>query len=151
MLDPIKPYSAKNFLLKGLDRNNNESGMLDITVYHEEMKEPLPNAIVKIYKVSVSGEYNEKGEGMLIRQFKTDINGKIYPVVLPVLNETMEDKNDYYYIAIHHPTHHSAYIFNVEIYPGITTSFEVYLKFRYSNQEYFQFNMQPRRSEIYQQ
>lgn len=148
MSDSKRPFRVRNFLYKKLDTNKIETGFLDIAVFHEEFSQPLQNAIVKIYKISVSGEYNEKGEGKLINQFITDESGKIPSVELQVINELMPDKNDYYYIAVHHLTHHSAYIFNVEIYQDITTNVQVSLKYRYTNEEFFQFNMQPRKSEI---
>lgn len=151
MLDSRKPYLIRNKLYNKLDfRNINEdddTGKLEITVYHEEFNEPLPNATVKIYKVTVSGTYNEIGEGKLVYNSTTDENGKII-VELPTINELMQDKNDFYYIAVSHPTHYNAYIFNAEIYPDITTHFDISLKFIYTNEEHFKFMMQPRRSEI---
>lgn len=144
----IKPYYIRNLLSRKLEQHNTETGMLDITVFHEEFKEPLPNALIKVYKISVSGEYNENGAGTLVHQSLTPNNGYLQRLELPVLNELMPGNRDFYFIAIHHPTHHSAYIFNVEIYPNIITSFNVYLNFRYTNEEFFKFNLNPRRSEI---
>lgn len=150
MLDSRKPYLARNMLYNKLDFcniNENGTGKLEISVYHEDFKEPLSNATIKIYKVTVSGVYNENGEGKLVYNFTTDSNGKVI-VDLPAVNELMPDNNDFYYIVVNHPTHYSAHIFNAEIYPDIATQFDVSLKFIYTNEEHFQFMMQPRRSDI---
>lgn len=148
MASSKKVYKVKNLLCKDLNLIAEEKGKLDLTVYHEEYHAVLPNATVKIYRVSVTGEYREIGKGVLIHEFVTDENGKIPVVELPILNDLMPDNTDFYYIAVHSSNHYSAYIFNAEIFPNITTNFNVSLEYIYSNEEFFQFIMQPTRSEI---
>lgn len=148
MTSSRKVYKVKNLLCKNLDLNMNDTGKLDLTVFHEQFKSPLINALVKIYKVTVSGEYNEIGDGFLINQFLTDANGKIPVIELPILNELMDNNKDFYYIAVHALNHYSAYVFNAQIYPDITTMYNISLQFIYTSDEHFQFIMEPTRSEI---
>lgn len=148
MISSRNAYIVKNLLCKNLDSNLNEKGKLGVTVFHEQFRTPLANALVKIYKVTVSGEYDEKGDGLLINQFITDVNGKIPDVDLPILNELMTDSKDFYSIAVHAINHYSAYVFNAEIYPDITTMYNISLQFIYTSDDKFQFIMQPTRSEI---
>lgn len=148
MTSSRKVYKVKNLLCKNLDLNMNDTGKLDLTVFHEQFKSPLINALVKIYKVTVSSEYNEIGDGFLINQFLTDANGKIPLIELPILNELMDNNKDFYYIAVHAFNHHSAYVFNAQIYPDITTMYNISLQFIYTSDEHFQFIMEPTRSEI---
>lgn len=148
MTSSRKVYKVKNLLCKNLDLTINDKGKLEVIIFHEQFKSPLINALVKIYKVTVSGEYNEIGDGFLIYQFVTDANGKIPVIELPILNELIDGNNDFYYIAVHAVNHYSAYVFNAQIYPEITTTFKISLQFIYTNDEHFQFIMQPTRSEI---
>ncbi len=141
------PYRVRNRLCNKSNAIPDETGTLDITVYHKDLEEPLSNALIKVYKISVSGQYGEVGEGRLVHQAITDSTGKIPPVKLSAVNELMDDNDSFYSIAIHHPTHHSAYIFNVEIFPDVATKYDVSLKFMYDNEDFFEFIMQPRKSQ----
>lgn len=146
-----KPYTAKNMLRKKLcvqDTNEESKGNLIISVFREGHTEPLHNAIVKISRVTVSGYYSDTGDGTLLHQFLTDTEGKTPVIELPILNELMPLNRDFYFITAYYPGHYNAYVLYTEIYPNITTRFDITLKPLDTDDEHFHFIIQPRRSQL---
>lgn len=128
--------------------NSIEYGFLQLSVIHNEVYTPIEGAEVTVYKISYSGLYNEKAEGRMVGQYKTDINGLTKKIELPVLNELIPGE-DYYYITISADGYNDAFIINVQIYSNILTSYTVSLIHEgYSDVE-FNFIIQPTRTEVH--
>ncbi len=154
IINSSKPYRAKNIIINPDIKNqnkketNNEIGYLEVCVLSSENNMPIENASVRVSIITVSGLYEEKAEGRLVAQHNTDKNGNTTPFELPALNELTPDINDYYIIGIHADGYYSAYIFNVQIYPNITTSYNINLSNISSGEEKFSFIIQPNRSKL---
>lgn len=126
--------------------NNYETGSLEIKVM-DNRNIPIPNALVSISKISYTGIYNEGAEGIVLAEFYTDNNGAIY-IDLPVLNELM-GRNDFYSARISMQGYYDVYIYYIQIYPNINTSYEVYLTQRTRDAERFMFIFQPKRRSVH--
>lgn len=111
--------------------NVQDTGVLEVTVTDDNNR-PLPNALVKITKLSYIGMYNESAEGVIIAELYTDTNGKIH-IDLPVLHELMNGK-DYYAAGIVKEGYYESFIYYIQIYPNIKTLFHVNLAQRIKGQ-----------------
>lgn len=154
MIYPRKPHRVNNILYKNstpYNENSNEinTGQLEISVYDYEQNKPVENALIRIFKVSYTGQFNEIGEGILISQYLTDKNGKMPIVNLPEQNELMPNNKDYYTVSVHADGYDNAYAFNIQIYPNIPTSYNIYLSNISSEGEKFHFIIQPKTEEIH--
>lgn len=138
MLKNIKPYRARNMFVRKLETPDNlgneniEYGFLEISVYHNVINEPIENAEVRVSLLTISGLYQERGEGRLITTVKTDVNGYAPRLRLPALNRLQQTENEnvnrLYVLAVEAEEYYNAYDFNIQIYPNITTSYKIYLR-----------------------
>ncbi|MEL7646805.1 MAG: hypothetical protein AAGU76_01870 [Sedimentibacter sp.] len=129
--------------------NNAATGFLHITVFHNVVNTVIENAVVSIYKISYHGTYNERAEGRFIAQYTTDKDGATPLIELPVLNELMPGNKDYYYISVSAYGFNDAFIFNVQIYPNILSSYKMYLTHTFYDDVVFNFIVEPTRTEIH--
>ncbi|WP_326908104.1 hypothetical protein [Sedimentibacter sp. MB31-C6] len=134
MIDARKPYKVKNILISKLelnevDDNNKITGFLDIGVFSDNNSIPINNAKVSIYLYSVRGIYNEAAEENLIVSYTTDENGKVPPIELPVIHEfgNEEENRDEYHMRVEAIGYYPIVVINMEIFPNITTTFNVKL------------------------
>jgi hypothetical protein len=121
--------------------------MLEIRVI-DNGNTPISNAVVSVAKISYTGIYNESAEGIVIEELYTDNNG-IIKIELPVLNELM-GSTDYYSANIFKDGYYSSYIFYIQIYPNINSSYEVYLTPRTEGEERFRFFFQPKKRTVHE-
>lgn len=139
------PYWVKNKMMKlrSSEIENNESeevGYLNVNVLRYMQKTPIADAFVRVSKLTISGLYGEKGSGVYIDTNKSDNNGMVPTFILPVL----EDENEIYILTIQAPGYHNAYVFDVPIYPEITTTYDIYLRYyTLSDEPDFEFILQP--------
>jgi len=122
--------------------NNNETGHLEIKVM-DNRNMPVVNALISVSKISYKGIYNEGAEGITIAEFYTDNSGIIH-VELPVLNELM-DSNELYSAKISKKGYYDVYIYYIQIYPNIDSSYDINLIPRTNGAERFMFIFQPKR------
>ena len=128
--------------------NTNGTGSLEITVT-DSINIPLSNVLVKIFKMSYEGVYNESAAGLLIAQLYTNNNG-IISIILPALNE-LSSPNEYYAASIYKDGFYSAYIYYIQIYPNIQSIYEVFLTPWISGQpERIRLFFQPKRRAIHE-
>lgn len=141
MYENIKPYRARNNIVKKSSTIYNtdvfdiieveEYGYLEISVYDDAVNEPIKNAVVKVYLLTISGLYQERGEGKLITSVRTEDNGYAPLLRLPVLNRTQkpikENVNSIYMLTINAEGYYGAYAFDIQIYPNVTTSYSINL------------------------
>lgn len=104
--------------------NVNGPGSLEIKVT-DNRQTPITNALVKIYRMSYEGVYNESAEGLVIAELYTNNNG-IINIVLPALNE-LTSPDEYYAAGIYKDGFYVAYIYYIQIYSNIESIYEVYL------------------------
>ncbi len=143
------PYLVKN-KIKGTLCNNfeeveeveevEEIGYLEINVFRYICRTPIPFAIVRVSKLVICGTYREKGDGFFINVRLTDFNGSTPIFELPVLKK----ENEIYNVSVQGDGFHIAYIFDVPIYPNITTTYDVYLRhFAFEGEPDYEFILQP--------
>lgn len=153
MVDPIKPYHAKNLINKSVKYNQRENqaqtGYLDVSVYQNVVNTPIKDATVKISSILYSGQFNEFAEGKLIVEYKTDEDGKVPVTELPVLNELMPGNREFYFVAVNADEFYNAYILNIQIYPDKTSVYKVYLSRTSLTEEKFNFIFQPTTEQIH--
>lgn len=126
--------------------NNYETGILEIGLM-DNRNTPISNALISISKISYTGIYNEGAEGIILAEFYTGDNGLI-KIELPVLNE-LTGGNAYYSAKISVDGYYEVYIYYIQIYPNINTSYDVYLTPRTKDSERFMFIFQPKRRSIH--
>ena len=156
MLNSTKPYNAKNLIINksakyNQKENQAQTGYLDISVYQNIVNTPIKDATVRISSILYSGQFNELAEGQLLVVYKTDDNGQVPLTELPVSNELMPGNRGYYIVAVHAEGFYSAYIFNIQIYPDITSAYSVYLSNITSGVEKFNFFIRPTTEQIHRQ
>ncbi len=157
MTNANKPYLAKNMIIKKFEIDNNENntgndetGFLGVSVFHNVVNEPIENAEVNIYKMNVRGLYNEEGEAKLIAMYMTDKNGKIPLIELSVVSASEVNKsginltNSHYFMIVNAFGFYSAYVFDIQIYPNITTMYRVNLSHITSRVPQFKFIFNPK-------
>lgn len=142
MYDNIKPYRALNNIVKKSSTIYNtdvfdiigieEYGYLEISVYDDAVNEPIKNAEVKVYLLTISGLYQERGDGKLITSVRTGDNGYAPLLRLPALNRTQEpikeNVNSIYMLTINSEGYYRAFAFDIQIYPNVTTSYSINLR-----------------------
>ena len=129
--------------------NNASTGHLQLSVFHNVVNTPIENARVLIFRISYSGIYNEIAEGRFVAEYTTDKDGSTPRINLPVLNELMPGNKDYYYVSVIANGYNDAFIFNVQIYPNILSSYRMYLVHKGYSDVVFNFITQPTRTEIH--
>lgn len=145
LVKSTNPYRARNMIVKKVDTprtpedtdifdivGSEKSGYLQISVYHNAINEPIENAEVRVYLLTISGLYQERGEGKLITSVTTDANGHAPLLTLPELNRLQQSDNSNIYrsymLAVNAEGFFSAYAFDIQIYPDITTSYRINLR-----------------------
>lgn len=138
MSEYIKSYRARNTFVKKLEKPENavndniEYGSLEVSVHNFINNEPVEYAEVGISLLTVSGLYNEKGEGRLIATANTDSSGNTPLINLPAINKISRSEGNnvgkIYILTVRKEGYFSAYVFDVQIYANITTSYLVNLK-----------------------
>lgn len=127
-----------------------KTGYLDISVYRNIGSTPIEGATVIILSVSYSGQFYEFGEGRILYEYKTDENGKMPIVELPIHNELMRNHNrNYYIISVYADGFYDAYLFHVQIFENETTTFRIYLSRESGDQRRFDIIIQPTAEEIH--
>lgn len=128
MTDASKPYRAKNMLVKKLEVKD-KTGFLSISVVSKEDYEPINNAEVTIYLYVTRGLYSEAATENILETYKTDQNGKIPTVQLPVIHElgNEEENTDQYHVRVEKVGYYPVIVMNIEIFPDLTTEYNVVL------------------------
>ncbi|MDF2678616.1 MAG: hypothetical protein K0Q97_2970 [Bacillota bacterium] len=126
--------------------NKHETGFLEIRVM-DNRNIPIPNALISIAKISYSGIYNEGAEGITLVEPHTDNNGIVH-IELLVLNELM-GSNDFYSAKISKEGYYDFYIYYIQIYPNIDSSYDINLTPRTNGVERFMFLFQPKRRSVH--
>ncbi|HBD63794.1 MAG TPA: hypothetical protein DC038_05085 [Clostridiales bacterium] len=129
MANAGKPYKAKNKLIKKLETAEKETGFLDVSVYSENTNAPVSGADVFVYYFNVRGIYHEAATIDEIAHYVTDKNGKIPVIELPVIHVygKPEENMDEYQMRVDANGYYNVIIMNMEIFPGITTNYNVVL------------------------
>jgi hypothetical protein len=163
MTNSRKPYYAENLLFRKLSINNEpstpttpsnssnsstEKGFLEVIVFDNKTQEPISCALVQISKITITGQYQERAQGLVIYKHRTDINGKVSNVELPVINELTS--KDFYAISVISDEYYSAFIFRAQVYPNITSTFNVYLNHITTGVNQFEILIQPTMEQIHQ-
>jgi len=127
--------------------SSHETGILEIRVI-DNRNIPISNAYISIAKISYTGIYNEGAEGLVIAEFHTDDSG-IIQKELPVLNELI-GRNEYYSARISKEGYYEVFIFYIQIYPNINSSYDVYLNPWTYGAERYKFIFQPKRRTVHE-
>ncbi len=143
-------YLFNNLLSYNQRIDEEKTGYLDISVYWNIGRTPIEGATVIIANVSYSGQFYEFGEGRILREYKTDKNGRIPIIELPIHNELMGNHSrNYYIISVYADGFYDAYLFHVQIYEDKTTTFRIYLSRVSGDQRKFDIIIQPTTEEIH--
>lgn len=128
MIDASRPYRAKNMLVKKLEVENG-TGFLSISVVSKEDHEPISDAEVTIYLYETRGLYREAATENILATYKTDEEGKIPTIQLPVIHElnNEEENTDEYHIRVEKVGYYPVIVMNIEIFPDLTTDYNVVL------------------------
>ncbi len=136
------PYRVKNMIARKADTpkysdisdmvKSEKCGSLKVNVYHKELDEPIENAQVRVYLLTISGMYQEKGEGRIITTVVTGADGCAPVLTLPELNRLQQSENkdntyNLYMMAVFAKGYYSAYAFDIQIFPDIATSYKINL------------------------
>lgn len=128
-----------------------KTGYLDINVFRNIGYTPIEGATVLISSVSYSGQFYEFGEWRILYEYKTDKNGKIPIIELPIHNELMRNhsNHNFYIISVYAEGFYDAYLFHVQIFENETTTFRIYLSNVSGDQRRFDMIIQPTTEEIH--
>lgn len=137
----MKYYVCSNRL------NVHENGFLEIKVM-DDKSIPASDALISVSRISYTGIYNESAEGLVLADFYTDNSG-IIQLELPVLNELVGNSH-FYSAKISKEGYYDVYIFYIQTYPDITSSYDVYLTPITSGVEKFMFLFQPKVRRIHE-
>jgi len=122
LFNTIRSYKVSS---NGID---NVNGQLSIEVYDSINNMPVPNAIVSLYKITVTGIYFERGEGLQIARYITDENGRVPLVSLPSISSpgiVSPRQRTQYYMTLNAYGYYEVVVSEIQIYPGITTSYRI--------------------------
>jgi hypothetical protein len=137
----MKYYVCSNRL------NVHENGFLEIKVM-DDKSIPASDALISVSRISYTGIYNESAEGLVLADFYTDNSG-IIQLELPVLNELV-GSSQFYSAKISKEGYYDVYIFYIQTYPDITSSYDVYLTPITRGVEKFMFLFQPKVRRIHE-
>jgi len=107
---------------------NNINGFLNIEVSDSINKNPVANAVVSLFKITVSGLYFERGEGLQIGRYITDENGKVQLITLPAISSTAvvaPRQRTQYYLTLNAYGYYEVVVSEIQIYPNVTTSYQL--------------------------
>lgn len=134
--------------IRGNILNRFETGLLEINVL-DNRNIPIPNASISISKISYTGIYNEGAEGVVIAEHYTDNSG-IINMELSALNELLTGSNAYYSAKISKDGYYDVFIYYIQIYPNIISSYDVYLIPETSGIEKVMYLFQPKRRRVHE-
>jgi len=144
MYNNCEPYFIKNRLLNiegsnhRNDNANKEVGYLEVNVLDLVLQTPVENALVRVSSLTTEGLYNEIGTGKYFAVNRTDSNGDVPIITLPII------ENEIYVLSVNANGYHNAYVIDIPIYPDITTSYKIYLKkVTHESESDFEFILQP--------
>ncbi len=137
----IKKDKAISWRSRILDSSLPEAtGYLSINVFRYQSRRPVANASVSLSKLLIGGYYRESGAGFYLTSDLSGENGSAPVFTLPVLTNL----NETYNAAVIADGFCPAYIVNVPIYSGITTTYNVYLRDAdIADEPHFHFIFQP--------
>lgn len=121
MFDIIRSFKVSS------SETNNINGFLSIEVFDINDR-PVVNAIASLFRITVSGEYYERGEGIQIARFITDANGRIPMITLPSISSpevVPSRQRTQYYMTLNAYGYYEVVVTEIQIYPGITTSYRI--------------------------
>jgi hypothetical protein len=124
-----------------------ETGLLEINVMDNTVI-PTSNALVSISRISYIGIYNEGAEGIVLAEFYTDGSGTIH-IELPVLNE-LTGGNEYYSAKISKEGYYDVFIYYIQIFPNIETTYDVFLTPKTGGLEKTMYLFQPKIRRIHE-
>lgn len=122
------PYLANNKMLdltykKLKSLESPQIGYLKLNTYRHDTRSPISNAFVRVSKLTISGYYREIGTGVFLAANSSDENGSVPIFELPVLT----NENEMYNVSVNYLDYCPAYIIDIPIYPGVTTTYDVYM------------------------
>jgi len=120
-----KRYKCYNYKINESSSFRN-TGNLYVKVRNILNNEPIAFAEVNIYYFTIRGLYGEGGDANLVIRHVTDENGEVPLIELPVIDRN-SSPNSRYYITIRHFRYSPVNIMNLQIYPTITTEYNVLL------------------------
>lgn len=123
MHNSIKPYFAKNMIINATETTD-ETGFITVNTFTALGALPVSNAEVSVYT------WNEEEGYSLIKSVVTDSSGKAPPIELPVLinrGKTFDEEQTEYHLVVRGLGFHTIIIIHVEVFPDITTQFNVNL------------------------
>lgn len=128
MYDRYMPYLANNKMLdltykKLKSLESPQIGYLKLNTYRHDTRSPISNAFVRVSKLTISGYYREIGTGVFLAANSSDENGSVPIFELPVLT----NENEMYNVSVNYLDYCPAYIIDIPIYPGVTTTYDVYM------------------------
>lgn len=107
--------------------NNNghhtKSGFLDISIIDVITRTPFKNANIKLYRLTIVGQYAENAEAILIGEYYTDENGKIPLIELQVIDYPFNR----YYALIDASGYNSVTLLNIPIYENTKSIYDIEL------------------------
>jgi len=130
MKDMNKPYIVKNMFSNKTEKDDIiETGYLSVNVVNRANKEPIPNAIVSLFRITISGTYSEQGEGTLVTMAITDQNGNIPKMELVANNQFSRGLGEQtqYAMSVQADNYYSVLVVDIQIYPDITTTYSINL------------------------
>lgn len=122
LFDIIKSYNVSSSEI------NNINGFLSIEVIDSINNRPVSNAIVSLFRITVTGIYYERGEGLQIARYITDENGRIPLITLPSISSpgvVSPRQRTQYYMTLNAYGYYEVVVSEIQIYPGITTSYRI--------------------------
>lgn len=102
------------------------TGHLSVTVLNKLNNEPIAFAEVSVYYLIIRGLYSEGGEGELIVRHITDEHGRVPLIELPVIDRSSSPRSQYF-MTVNHFRYYQVNLMNIQIYPNITTEYNVML------------------------
>lgn len=120
----LKPYKANNILIKKT-KNNNKSGYVRIRTVTELGTAPVENAYVTIFSTL--------DETVPLGTHLSDSAGNVPVFTVPVSYDPEDIKMDpiYYFteydIKVSHEDYYNVFIYGIQIFPDITTNFDINL------------------------
>ncbi len=104
-----------------------EKGKLSVKIINKFTKEPVTFVSATVYLLTFEGLYSEHGTADLVARHITDENGKIPIIELPVIDRVNSHPSTQYYMTVNHFRYHPVNLMNIQIYPNITTDYDVHL------------------------
>jgi len=127
-----------------------KKGYLDLTVNRNIENTPIEGATVVISSVAYTGQFYEFGEGKILYEYKTDENGRIPIMELPIHNELMDSHNrNFYIISVYADGFFDTHLFHLQIFQDQTTTFKIYLGRKSEDTGRFDFIIYPTTEEIH--